>query len=58
MRARKHIIQVLEVTASNIRSLGPAGALSVEPYRPYQIWLAEVEAALAAARGDRKSRKS
>jgi hypothetical protein len=50
MRGRKHIVQVLEVTASNIRSLGPAGALSLAPYAPYQVWLAEVEKALAEAK--------
>jgi len=43
-------IAVLEVTASNIRSLGPAGALGFEPWKPYQIWLAEVEGALTGLR--------
>lgn len=44
--ALSHALAVLEVTASNIRSLGPAGAL--EPYAAYRIWLAEVEKAIAA----------
>jgi hypothetical protein len=39
-------LQVLRVTAGNIRSLGPAGAL--EACSPYAIWLAEVERAIAA----------
>lgn len=37
----------LEVTASNIRSLGPAGVLSTAPFKPYQTWLEVVERALA-----------
>lgn len=38
-------IEVLEVTASNLRSIGPAGA--TEPYVTYRPWLAHVEEVLA-----------
>jgi hypothetical protein len=39
------VIEVLEVTASNLRSIGPAGAL--DPYVTYRPWLAHVEQVLA-----------
>lgn len=37
------LVEVLEVTAGNIRSLGPAGDLVPVPYR---VWLAVVEDAI------------
>jgi hypothetical protein len=37
-------VTVLEVTAGNIRSLGPAGVLGPIP-EPYTVWLAQVEQA-------------
>lgn len=37
--------EALEITAGNIRSLGPAGALDKVPM-PYQVWLRVVEDAL------------
>ena len=40
----ERVIEVLEVTASNLRSIGPAGA--VEPYVTYRPWLAHVEEVL------------
>jgi len=45
--ATKAALDALQTTAGNIRSLGPAGALS-EPYTPYRPWLALVERAIAA----------
>lgn len=50
MVAAPALLAALEVTAGNIRSLGPAGAL--EPYAPYREWLAVVDAALSEARGE------
>lgn len=41
MSDMEKVIRVLEVTASNIRSVGPAGAL--EPYVPFRPWLELVE---------------
>lgn len=50
---RKKLVQVLEVTASNIRSLGPNGVFSDVPFAPYQIWLRVVEEAIEIARQGR-----
>lgn len=44
--ATADLLQALETTASNIRSLGPAGALGPVPL-PYREWLAVVESAIA-----------
>jgi hypothetical protein len=41
------MLEALHVCASNIRSLGPAGAL--EPFAAYRPWLATVEAAIQQA---------
>lgn len=48
--AAPDLLDVLRVTAGNIRSLGPAGALA-NVYTPYEVWLAVVEAAIAKAEG-------
>lgn len=42
------LLEALRVTAENIRSLGPAGALDQVPV-PYREWLAVVDAALEKA---------
>lgn len=42
------LLEVLKVTAGNIRSLGPAGALDVLP-APYLEWLRVVDGAIAKA---------
>jgi hypothetical protein len=44
------MLSVLKVTASNVRSLGPAGAL--EPFEPYRIWLAEIDRAIGLAEAE------
>jgi hypothetical protein len=49
--AAPEMLEALEVTAENIRSLGPAGALS-KVYAPYEEWLKVVEAAIAKAKGE------
>lgn len=41
-------LTTLRVTAGNIRSIGPAGALDLVPV-PYRVWLERVEAAAALA---------
>lgn len=41
------MLNILRVTAGNIRSLGPAGAL--EPFEPYRLWLALIEDAIKQA---------
>lgn len=46
-RPAPDVLAILKTTAGNIRSLGPAGALGALP-TPYEVWLAEVEAAIAA----------
>jgi len=46
------VIDVLEVTASNLRSIGPAGC--IEPYAPYRPWLAHVERVLETLRREEK----
>lgn len=48
--AAPQLLDALRVTASNIRSLGPAGALGRVPM-PYTEWLALVDAAIAKAEG-------
>jgi hypothetical protein len=48
--AAPEMLEALEVTAENIRSLGPAGALS-KVFAPYEEWLKVVEAAIARAKG-------
>ena len=48
--AAPDLLEALRVTAGNIRSLGPAGALDQVPM-PYVQWLAMVEAAVAKAEG-------
>lgn len=48
VNSHEALVNILKITAGNIRSLGPAGALENVP-RPYRIWLDEVEKALAAA---------
>ena len=40
------MLEALKVSAGNIRSLGPAGA--IEPFTPYRIWLRFVEEAITA----------
>lgn len=47
--AAPEMLDVLKTTASNISSLGPAGALRV--LGPYEIWLQTVEDAIAKAEG-------
>lgn len=47
---RKKLVQVLEVTASNIRSLGPNGTFGGIPFAPYQVWLRVVEEAIETAK--------
>lgn len=42
------MLEVLKVTAGNIRSLGPAGALGTI-YAPYTVWLRVVEDAIQLA---------
>lgn len=49
--AAPDMLAALKATAGNIRSLGPAGALSHVPFAPYQEWLAVVDAAIAKAEG-------
>lgn len=44
---RDALLVAMEVTAKNIRSLGPAGAIP----EPYKIWLDVVDAAIALAKG-------
>jgi hypothetical protein len=44
------MLDALRVTAANIRSLGPAGALDAVP-EPYRVWLGVVDAAIAKAEG-------
>lgn len=48
--AAPDLLAALKVTAGNIRSLGPAGALGALP-EPYKVWLAVVDAAIAKAEG-------
>jgi hypothetical protein len=48
--AAPDLLEALRVTAGNIRSLGPAGALDAVP-EPYRLWLAVVESAIAKAEG-------
>jgi len=43
--AAPELLEVLQVTAGNIRSLGPAGAIP----HPYKEWLGAVESAIARA---------
>lgn len=45
--AAPSMLDALQVTAGNIRSLGPAGALP----EPYTVWLRVVEDAIATAEG-------
>ena len=49
------LLDVLKVTAGNIRSLGPAGALS-RVYEPYTVWLQAVEDVIRKAEGVEVSR--
>ncbi|MPT23935.1 MAG: hypothetical protein E2577_13645 [Starkeya sp.] len=51
MSAASEMLEALKTTAGNIRSLGPAGALSAAPFANYREWLAVVEAAIARAEG-------
>jgi hypothetical protein len=46
VRQRNALLAALRVTAGNIRSLGPAGALDAIP-DSYRIWLQVVEDAIA-----------
>jgi hypothetical protein len=46
------LLAALQLTAGNIRSLGPSGALSSLP-ESYRIWLSVVDEAIAAAEGAR-----
>lgn len=48
--AYEPMLEILKTTAGNIRSLGPAGALG-PVFREYEVWLAEVDAAIAKAGG-------
>ena len=45
LNAHEPMLEILKTTAGNIRSLGPAGRLASD----YEVWLAEVEAAIAKA---------
>ncbi len=44
--AAPDLLEVLKITAGNIRSLGAAGVLP----EPYTVWLSEVESAIEKAR--------
>lgn len=46
-KAYDTMLAVLRVTAGNIRSLGPAGAIPFE----YREWLAAIDAAISLAEG-------
>ncbi len=48
LAAAPELLEALKTTASNIRSLGPAGALG-PTYEPYKVWLEVVDAAIAKA---------
>lgn len=50
MVAAPDMLEALKTTAGNIRSLGPAGALTRIPME-YREWLAVVDAAIAKAEG-------
>ncbi|UYB51193.1 hypothetical protein OCJ37_14485 [Xanthomonas sp. AM6] len=41
------LISLLRISAGNVRSLGPAGALEALPHGPYGEWLRQLDAALA-----------
>ena len=47
------LLEALEITAGNIRSLGPAGALA-QVLTPYREWLAMVEGVIAKAKGEKE----
>ena len=46
--AAPEMLELLKTTASNIRSLGPAGVFGPVP-TPYQIWLQAIEDVIAKA---------
>jgi hypothetical protein len=48
----ERVVEVLEVTASNLRSIGPAGAL--DPYVTYRPWLEHVEQVLNDLKREQK----
>lgn len=50
------LLNVLQLTAENIRSLGPAGALS--PFEPYTQWLDVVTAAIELATVDQQFKEA
>lgn len=52
-KARVAMLEALRVTAGNIRSLGPAGALG-PVYTPYRTWLKVVDEAIRIAERDGK----
>lgn len=41
------MLEILRTTASNIKSLGPAGAIG--PWDCYSVWLSEVQKAISLA---------
>ena len=50
LAAAPEMLGVLKVTAGNIRSLGPAGALD-KVWGAYEVWLRVVEDAIRKAEG-------
>lgn len=47
LAAVAELIDLLRISAGNVRSLGPAGALEALPHGPYGEWLRQLDAALA-----------
>ncbi len=49
--AAPQMLDALKTCRSNVRSLGPAGA--IEPYTPYLEWLRVLDDVIEAATGER-----